>query len=65
MILTGAFTPIKAVLPGMVERRFGRILNITSMLGLYGAPFKPAYTAAKHGLHGLRRSSRWRARSTT
>lgn len=53
VILTGAFTLTKAVLPGMVERHFGRILNVTSMLGLYGAPFKPAYTAAKHGLHGL------------
>lgn len=53
VILSGAFHLIKAALPGMYERRFGRILNVTSMLGLYGAPFKPAYTAAKHGLHGL------------
>jgi 3-hydroxybutyrate dehydrogenase len=53
IMLSGAFHLIKASLPGMYERRFGRILNITSMLGLYGAPFKPAYTAAKHGIHGL------------
>lgn len=53
VILSGPFHLIKAALPGMYERRFGRILNITSMLGLYGAPYKPAYAAAKHGLHGL------------
>lgn len=53
VILSGPFHLIKAALPGMYERRFGRILNVTSMLGLYGTPFKPAYTAAKHGLQGL------------
>jgi 3-hydroxybutyrate dehydrogenase len=53
VILTAAFHLIKAALPGMYERGWGRIVNVTSIHGLVAAPFKPAYVAAKHGLHGL------------
>jgi 3-hydroxybutyrate dehydrogenase len=51
--LSAAFHAIKAVLPGMRERRWGRILNISSAHGLVASPFKSAYVAAKHGLVGL------------
>ncbi len=56
VMLTGAFTLIKAAIPHMYATGSGRIVNIASALGLRGAPFKPAYTAAKHGLVGLTRS---------
>jgi 3-hydroxybutyrate dehydrogenase len=51
--LSSAFHLVKAVLPGMKQRRFGRILNIASAHGLTASPYKAAYVAAKHGLVGL------------
>jgi 3-hydroxybutyrate dehydrogenase len=51
--LSSAFHLIKAVVPGMKARRFGRIVNIASAHGLTASPFKSAYVAAKHGLIGL------------
>lgn len=51
--LSSAFHAIKAVLPEMVERGFGRIVNIASAHGLVASPFKSAYVAAKHGVIGL------------
>jgi 3-hydroxybutyrate dehydrogenase len=51
--LSSCFHTIKAVLPEMVERRFGRIINIASAHGLVASPFKSAYVAAKHGVLGL------------
>jgi 3-hydroxybutyrate dehydrogenase len=51
--LSSAFHLIKAVVPGMKARRFGRILNVASAHGLTASPFKGAYVAAKHGLVGL------------
>lgn len=54
--LSAAFHASKAAVPGMADRGFGRIVNIASALGLVGAPHKPAYVAAKHGLVGLTRS---------
>jgi 3-hydroxybutyrate dehydrogenase len=56
ILLTAPFTLIKAAIPHMYARRWGRIVNIASALGLRGAPFKPAYTAAKHGVVGLTKS---------
>jgi 3-hydroxybutyrate dehydrogenase len=44
---------MRAVLPGMRERGFGRIVNIGSIHSLVASPFKSAYVAAKHGLIGL------------
>jgi len=54
--LDASFECIKAAVPGMVERRWGRIINIASAHGLIASPFKSAYTAAKHGLVGLTKS---------
>ena len=51
--LSSAFHLIRAVVPGMKARRFGRIVNIASAHGLTASPFKAAYVAAKHGLLGL------------
>jgi 3-hydroxybutyrate dehydrogenase len=45
-----------AVLPGMVERGFGRIINIASIAGLKGMPYVTAYCAAKHAVVGLTRA---------
>lgn len=54
--LSAAFHLIKAVLPEMKERRWGRIINIASAHGLVASPYKSAYVAAKHGLIGLSRT---------
>lgn len=51
--LTGVFLCSRAVLPSMIERRFGRIINIGSQLGLRGAPTLAHYSAAKAGVHGF------------
>lgn len=51
--LTSAFHTIRAALPGMKSRKFGRIINIASAHGLVASPFKSAYVAAKHGILGL------------
>jgi 3-hydroxybutyrate dehydrogenase len=51
--LSSAFHAIRSALPGMLARRWGRIVNIASAHGLVASPFKSAYIAAKHGLVGL------------
>lgn len=51
--LSAVFHSSRAVLAGMKERHFGRIINIASAHGLVGSPFKSAYVAAKHGVIGL------------
>ncbi|UOQ98946.1 SDR family oxidoreductase [Hymenobacter sp. 5317J-9] len=43
----------KAVLPGMLARRAGRIVVISSLVGKFGTPYRSAYAAAKHALHGF------------
>jgi 3-hydroxybutyrate dehydrogenase len=53
ILLTGAADMTRAVLPGMRQRGFGRIINIGSIHGLVASPYKSAYVAAKHGLIGL------------
>jgi 3-hydroxybutyrate dehydrogenase len=55
IMLTAPFALTKAVLPGMYERNWGRIINISSVHGLRASAFKSAYVAAKHGLIGLTR----------
>lgn len=51
--LSSAFHAIKATVPGMKRRRWGRIVNTASAHSLVASPFKAAYVAAKHGLVGL------------
>jgi 3-hydroxybutyrate dehydrogenase len=51
--LSSAFHLIKAVVPGMKQRRWGRIVNVASAHGVTASPFKSAYVAAKHGMVGL------------
>ena len=50
-------TIIKAVVPGMKARRFGRIINIASQAAKTGFPHLPAYVSSKHGMVGLTRAS--------
>ncbi len=54
--LTGTYYGIRAALPAMLERRFGRIVNVASTAGLKGYPYVAAYCAAKHGVIGLTRA---------
>jgi 3-hydroxybutyrate dehydrogenase len=51
--LSAAFHTIRAVVPEMKSRGWGRIINIASAHGLVASPFKSAYVAAKHGIVGL------------
>lgn len=51
--LSGVFYGIRAVLPGMKKRGYGRIVNIASAHGLVASVHKAAYVAAKHGVVGL------------
>lgn len=52
----GPFLFCSQVLPGMLERDRGRVINIASVAGLRGLPRRLAYTASKHALVGLTRS---------
>ena len=54
--LTGSYLAIHAVLPGMLEQGWGRIVNIASTAALKGYPYVAAYCAAKHGVLGLTRA---------
>jgi 3-hydroxybutyrate dehydrogenase len=53
VMLVGVARLTRALLPGMRERGFGRIVNIGSIHSLVASPYKSAYVAAKHGLLGL------------
>jgi NAD(P)-dependent dehydrogenase (short-subunit alcohol dehydrogenase family) len=54
--LTGAFLCSRAVVPGMIEAGWGRIVNIASTAGMKGYAYVAPYVAAKHGLIGLTRA---------
>jgi 3-hydroxybutyrate dehydrogenase len=53
LMVESPFLLARAVLPGMHERGWGRIVNISSAHGLRASAYKSAYVAAKHGLEGL------------
>jgi NAD(P)-dependent dehydrogenase (short-subunit alcohol dehydrogenase family) len=54
---TGAFLCTRAFLPGMLERQWGRVVNVASTAGLRGGKYLAAYSAAKHALVGLTRAA--------
>ena len=54
--LTGAFRCIQAVMRGMMKQRWGRIINISSVVGLSGNPGQANYVSSKAGLIGLTKS---------
>ena len=56
VVLHSSFRTIRAVVPGMKARGWGRIVNLVSVHGLVASPFKSAYVAAKHGQVGLTKS---------
>ena len=53
LMLEAPFRLVQKALPGMYERRWGRVINISSVHGLRASPFKSAYVSAKHGLEGF------------
>lgn len=53
LMLEAPFVLIRAALPHMYDREFGRIINISSVHGLRASEFKSGYVTAKHGLEGL------------
>ncbi|HET7479059.1 MAG TPA: 3-hydroxybutyrate dehydrogenase [Rubrobacteraceae bacterium] len=53
IMLEAPFRIVHKTLPGMYEKGWGRVVNISSVHGLRASPFKSAYISAKHGLEGL------------
>lgn len=53
LMLEAPFLLIRAALPGMYARGWGRVINLSSVHGLRASAYKSAYVAAKHGLEGL------------
>lgn len=56
VVATGTFLCTREFLPGMVERGWGRIVNVASVAGLDGGKYIAHYSAAKHAVIGLTRS---------
>ena len=54
--LTGTFLVTREVIPDMIAKRTGRVINVASTAGLVGYAYVSAYVAAKHGVVGLTRS---------
>jgi NAD(P)-dependent dehydrogenase (short-subunit alcohol dehydrogenase family) len=55
--LSGTFYCMREALPSMIERGWGRVINIASVAGKVGAPYISAYTASKHAVVGLTRAA--------
>ena len=57
IMLTAPFLLLRALLPAMYEKSWGRVLNIGSVHSLIASPYKAAYVSAKHGLVGLTKTA--------
>ncbi|MDQ1082287.1 MULTISPECIES: 3-hydroxybutyrate dehydrogenase [Microbacterium] len=57
LMLEAPFLLIRAALPGMYARGFGRVLNVSSVHGIRASEYKSAYVTAKHGLEGLSKTT--------
>ena len=55
--VTGCFLTMRAVMPGMIARGYGRIVNVGGTFGLRGRAGRAAYSASKWGLRGLTKSA--------
>ena len=53
IMLEAPFRLVQKALPGMYEKGWGRVINVSSLHGLRASPYKSAYVAAKHGLEGF------------
>ncbi len=53
IMLEAPFRIVRAALPGMYQKGWGRVINVSSVHGLRASPFKSAYVSAKHGLEGF------------
>ncbi|MDP8939061.1 MAG: 3-hydroxybutyrate dehydrogenase [Actinomycetota bacterium] len=53
VMLEAPFRLVRKALPGMYEKGWGRVINVSSVHGLRASPYKSAYVSAKHGLEGL------------
>jgi 3-oxoacyl-[acyl-carrier protein] reductase len=54
--MRGPFNMMKAVLPGMIDRRYGKIVNVGGTFGMRGRAGRMAYSASKWGLRGITKS---------
>ncbi|MCS5714661.1 3-hydroxybutyrate dehydrogenase [Herbiconiux sp. CPCC 205716] len=57
IMLEAPFLLVRAALPGMYRRGFGRIINVSSVHGVRASAFKSAYVTAKHGLEGFSKAT--------
>ena len=55
--LTGCFNTMRAILPGMIDRRSGKIINVGGTFGMRGRAGRMAYSASKWGLRGVTKSA--------
>jgi 3-hydroxybutyrate dehydrogenase len=53
LMVEAPFRLVRSALPGMYDRGWGRVVNVSSVHGLRASPYKSAYVTAKHGLEGL------------
>ncbi|MHB8144894.1 MAG: SDR family NAD(P)-dependent oxidoreductase [Vulcanimicrobiaceae bacterium] len=54
--LTGTFLSTQSAIGDMIAAKWGRVVNVASIAGLFGAPYISAYCASKHGVVGLTRA---------
>jgi 3-hydroxybutyrate dehydrogenase len=56
IMLEAPFRIVQKALPGMYEKGWGRVINVSSIHGMVASPYKSAYISAKHGLEGFSRT---------